>query len=242
MPAATPVKAEFRFYGADGTLTDEKISVRFNPTEYTLDKRIQIAEHPIPGLDSPVLQFVRGQNETLALELFFDTTANGMGADATAVTTQTDEFYRLVKIHGSTHSPPVCLFTWGEGHFPGGHLPAVLANQQRPNGMKVIVESVRQRFTLFSTNGVPLRATLTLTLREYKSLDAQITELNLRSADQTHAHVVRQDETLASIASEIYGAGDEWRRIADWNAIADPLAVEPGSILEIPPLPAGVRG
>jgi hypothetical protein len=58
------------------------ITVQFNPTEYTLNKGAQIAEIGIPGLDSPLLQFIRGQNERLTLELFFDTTAEGMGESA----------------------------------------------------------------------------------------------------------------------------------------------------------------
>ena len=39
----------------------------------------QFAEIAIPGLDAPLQQFVRGQAEKLTLDLFFDTTDNGMG-------------------------------------------------------------------------------------------------------------------------------------------------------------------
>ena len=40
------------------------IQVQFNPTEYTLAKGAQIAEIAIPGIDSPILQFVRGQTRS----------------------------------------------------------------------------------------------------------------------------------------------------------------------------------
>ena len=96
----------------------QPIPVRFNPTEYTLNKGAQIAELTIPGLDSPILQFVRGQTETLSLDLFFDSTESGMDDDATSVTTLTDPFYQLVKIDGKTHAPPICFFSWGS-EFPG---------------------------------------------------------------------------------------------------------------------------
>src|SRR5678815_3162330 len=72
--------------------------VQFNPTEFSLDKGAQIAEIAIPGLDSPVLQFVRGQNEKLSVDLFFDTSDQGTGAGARSVTTLTDPVYALVKI------------------------------------------------------------------------------------------------------------------------------------------------
>ena len=66
------------------------LEVQFNPTEFTLNKGVQLAEIAIPGLDTPILQFVRGQTETLTLDLFFDTTDAGMGDSATPVTTLTD--------------------------------------------------------------------------------------------------------------------------------------------------------
>src|SRR5882724_5071501 len=75
-----------------------QIQVQFNPTEYTLNKGAQIAEIAIPGIDSPILQFIRGQNEKLTLDLFFDTTAAGMGVAALDVRTLTTPIYQLVKI------------------------------------------------------------------------------------------------------------------------------------------------
>src|SRR5829696_7499399 len=74
------------------------IPVQFNPTEYTLEKGAQIAEIAIPGIDSPILQFIRGQNERLTLDLFFDTTEFGMDEAAVDVRLRTNAFYQLVKI------------------------------------------------------------------------------------------------------------------------------------------------
>src|SRR6476620_8924993 len=146
----------------------EFLDVQFNPTEFTLDKGTQIAEIGIPGLDSPLLQFVRGQNEKLSVDLFFDTTENGTGAGAVSVTTLTDPVYSLVKIEPDGHAPPVCTFIWN-ARFPGSNLPAVAGNQRRTS-FQCVVESIKQKFTFFSPEGVPLRATLSLVLREYKTL------------------------------------------------------------------------
>jgi hypothetical protein len=210
------------------------IPCQFNPTEYTLSKATQTAEVAIPGLDSPLLQFVRGQSETLTADLFFDSTDAGTGPDAQPVTALTDRVYELVKIDPSTHAPPVCEFAWGLG-FPGGGLDSGLT-QQRRNSFRCVVESVRQRFTLFSPNGLPLRATLSVSLREYKTLGQQLKELGLQSADHTHSHVVADGETLTRIAAAVYGEPRRWRLIADANRIDDPLTLEPGSILVVPPV------
>jgi hypothetical protein len=213
----------------------QTFEVQFNPTEFSLDKGAQIAEISIPGLDAPLLQFVRGQNERMTLDLFFDTTEHSMaGADVVTVTTLTDRIYELVKIEPAGHAPPVCTFVWGR-EFPGGQLSARAGNQRRTH-FDCIIESVKQKFTLFSPEGIPLRATLTLTLREYKTLSTQLQQLGLNSPDRTHSHVIQQGETLPSIADRYYRKPGEWRPIAEQNGIADPRRLVVGTILTIPTL------
>jgi len=230
---ANPLKATFQTVSSSGSL-GAPLEVRFNPTEYTLNEGAQIAEVTIPGLDSPILQFVRGQTETLSLDLFFDSTEDGMDDNAKSVTERTDLFYQLVKIDGETHAPPVCFFSWG-ADFPGNRSYSSLGSQQR-HGFKCVVESVRQRFTLFSPQGVPLRATLTVSLKEYKTLAEQLGGIKPSSPDRTHAHVVQLGETISQISNQVYDDPAQWRAIADQNSILDPLELQRGAVLEIPAL------
>jgi nucleoid-associated protein YgaU len=196
-------------------------SVEFNPTELTFSKAGQIAEIAIPGLDAPILQFVRGQSETVKLDLFFDVTDTEV-ADVRDLTTP---FYQLVKAQPRTHAPPRIRFIWGVGL-----------------SIRAIVESVERKFTLFDPTGIPLRAQLTVSLREYKTLEEQLAELNLQSSNHTKQRVVLEGDTLASIALAEYGGAGEWRRIADLNSVRDPMNPRPGSVVEVPPIvPRGVR-
>lgn len=201
-----------------------RITVQFNPAEYTLSKGAQIAEINIPGIDSPILQFIRGQNEKLTLELFFDTTQFGMGeAPVKDVRDLTTPVYQLVKIQSTTHAPPRIRFVWGKGL-----------------SFRAIVESVQQKFTVFNPAGIPLRAALTVTFREYKTLEEQLLELNLQSSDHTKLFKVRSNDTLARIAFLEYGDASQWRRIAEEPAnaavLSDPLHLTPGVELVIPAL------
>lgn len=202
---------------------NEYIDVEFNPTEYTLAKSAQIAEIGIPGLDSPVLQFIRGQNEKLTLELFFDTTSSGMGegGGTVDVRTLTRSIYQLVKVQPKTHAPPRLMFTWGSLSF------------------SAIAESVTQKFTLFNPAGIPLRATLSVTFREYIKLQDQLRDLNLQSPDHTKRRVVRQGDTLSLIAGEEYRDPHLWRLIADNNrdVLSSVRRLTPGTVLLIPPIP-----
>jgi hypothetical protein len=194
------------------------IPVQFNPTEYSLNKGAQIAEIAIPGIDSPILQFIRGQNEKLTLDLFFDTTEFGMDETAVDVRIRTQAIYQLVKIQPRTHAPPRIRFIWGGLVF------------------KAIVESVQQKFNLFNPLGIPLRATLSVTFREYKTLEEQIAEMNLQSADHTTLLEVERTATLSRIAAEAYNDPTAWRSIAEANNIANPRRLIPGTVLAIPPL------
>jgi nucleoid-associated protein YgaU len=225
------------------------IPVQYNPTELTWDKSAQIAEITIPGLDAPLQQFIRGQAEKLTLELFFDSTDKGMGKNAVSVTADTDLIYRLIKIEPETHAPPICTFFWnknlpgsytnGETDSPEGQNSGAAskspADNQARNGFKCIVESVKQKFTMFSPEGVPLRATLTVTLREYKKLEDQIAHINPTSPDRTHSHVLQRGETLATVAGRFYRHPGDWRFIAEANGIEDPRRLTVGSFLTIPP-------
>jgi nucleoid-associated protein YgaU len=205
--------------------------VSYNPTEYTLTKSAQFAEVSIPGLDSPVVHFVRGESEKLNLELLFDSTENGTGTGARPVTTDVDKFYRLVKVDGDMHAPPIVRITWSD-QFPG---KTTDGNERPIPAFDCVVDSLSRRYTLFNSSGVPLRCIVTLQLREYKALEEQLQELNLRSADHTRVHMVRQDETLPQIAYAAYGDPARWRLIADHNKILNPRRLVPGTVLELPP-------
>lgn len=211
--------------------TGERIQVQFNPTELSFSKSSTIAEIAIPGLDSPVLQFVRGGSETLTLELFFDTTDDGMGVFATSVTKYTEQFYRLVKQNAETHAPPRCRFSWGE---PLGDITSGAEVSHAPFWFTCIVESVDRKFLLFTPEGVPLRARLTVKMREYKTVEEMVAEL--QSADHTKARVFKRQERLDQLSHEEYETPGEWRRIADENELDDPRKIPAGTLLKIPPI------
>ena len=152
-------------------------------------------------------------------------TEDGTGPTAKPVTVQTNKFYDLIKAEETTHAPPVLLFLWGGTAFPGARWD---------DGFRCVVTSVRQQFTMFAPDGKPLRAKLTVDLKEYKPLTLHLVELGLLSADHTKATVVRDGDTLTGIAYRQFGDDRRWRLIAAENGIVDPLALTPGQILRVP--------
>lgn len=211
---------------------DNRIELVYNPSELTFEKGVQLAEIGIPGLNAPLQQFVRGLAEKLSVELFFDTTESGMAAGAKSVTEHTDRIYALTRIEPSGHAPPPVTFIWGKS-VTGLNLPAGSGSQRR-EGFKGVVESVKHRFTLFSPAGVPLRAIVNLTIREFAPIHEQLARGNPSSPDRTHLHVLREREQLANVAARYYARPGSWREIAESNGIDDPRRLTPGQLLQVP--------
>jgi nucleoid-associated protein YgaU len=187
----------------------ETIEVLFNPNEYRLSVANQFAEVSIPGLEAPPIQFVRGGARTLSMQLFFDTYEAG-----TDVREHTGRVERLLDTDPELHAPPVCLFSWGTFNFQG------------------VLERAEQRFTLFFPSGVPARATVDVTFKEFS--DQGLRMGKHRSANFDKRHTVRRGDNLSSIAGKEYGDPRNWRPIAEANAMDDPLALQPGRVLTIP--------
>ena len=204
------------------------IRVRFNPERYTVNKAVQIAEIAIPGLDSPVQQFVRGQTEKVNFELLFDTTEFGMVDGVKDVRELTGAIYKLLKVTKKTHAPPRCKLLWGEA----GKLFCFGAKESP----WCLLESVNEEFTLFSPGGVPLRAKLSVAFREAWTIEQQLHETPRHSGDRSKVRTLGPGQTLTHLAWQEYGDAGMWRPIADANDLDDPLAVTPGQTLKVPRL------
>jgi hypothetical protein len=208
----------------------EPIKVLFNPAEYTIEQGNTFQSTSLPGLSSPVTQFVTGNADTLTMELYFDTYAKSSRHDSSVkqredVRKYTRQIANLMEIDPDLHAPPVCEFTWGP---PMGN----------PKGFQFvgIIERVTQKFTYFLDDGTPVRATLNVTFKEYKTVQEQLEQIPLKSPDRTKRRVLKEGESLWFFANEEYNDPALWRVIADRNSIENPRVVAPGTELELPPL------
>jgi nucleoid-associated protein YgaU len=193
---------------------DPAIPLKFNPAEYQLSKTNNFAEIAIPGLESPPLQWVRGGAETLSMDLLVDTSGTLEDVRVKYV----DRLRGLLDIDATLHAPPIVRFTWDAAVFTG------------------VLESLATSYTLFDPQGVPLRARLTVSMKEYRPAAVQVREEPRTSPTVDKVWVVGAGDTLSGIAAAVYKDAGRWRVLAEANAIADPRALEPGRLLTIPRL------
>lgn len=198
-----------------GSFKDDKAKVLFNPAEYSLEKGNQYASAPLPGLANPVLSFVNGDADTLTMELFFDTYTNNGGSD---VRDETNKIAKLLDIDPDLHAPPPVQFVWGSLTF------------------NAVIERLTQRFTMFLENGVPVRATLNVTFKEYRTISEQLDPKPPKSSDWTKRRVLAEQDRLCLIAAAEYDDPSVWRVIADENEIENPRVLQPGREIRLPPL------
>lgn len=211
MTELAKAKIQFLNGGNAGTV----VTVLFNPAEYSLEIANNFQESSPPGLSNPILQFVNGQAQTLTMDLYFDTYTDGGRADVSKLT---DQFAAMLQIDGNLHAPPRVEFKWG-----------VLAFQ-------AVVEKLSQKFTMFLSDGTPVRATLNVSFRQYKSLADQLADPRRNSADKTKRRELSRASSVWLMANKEYGDPRYWRLIARANRIDDPRAIAPGTALIVPPL------
>lgn len=214
-------KLKIRVEERPGVFSTEGFEVLFNPTELKLDKTANWSRVPTAGRDTTRSTFTHGEAYTLTVELFFDTYE-----DRVDVRTFTDRIADLVTVKGELGWPPRCRITWGNNTF---------------DDLQWALQSVHQRFTLFLDNGLPVRATLGCSFREWRSSEQEARKTKRSSPEVAQSRVMKRGESLSSIAAEVYNDPGLWRAIAVLNGINNPRRVPPGMVLAIPPLKPGRR-
>lgn len=198
------------------------LEVPFNPTELGYERSTRYAEVSLPGLDAPVIQWVRGEGETINIELFFDVTdkmVEGLifdGRDVRSLYVRPLE--ALMVQHPQLHAPPRIALRWGPHRILE----------------RGVVQSLSVTYNLFDGLGRPARGTARLAIREDTSAPRQVANAGRTSPDLTTVVRVRQGDTLPAIAFREYRDASRWRVLAEANGITSPLDLPVGRQLLVP--------
>jgi nucleoid-associated protein YgaU len=113
-------------------------------------------------------------------------------------------------------SPPWIIFRWGE-----------------LKGFVSYLSSVQVKYTLFTSAGIPVRATCTVTLEEIAGPPPKQNPTSGGLVPR-RVHVLIEGDTLAGIAYNEYGDASLWRAVAAANRIDNPMRLRPGTSVLLP--------
>jgi nucleoid-associated protein YgaU len=193
----------------------------FNPTQYSITKTNTWTVRAAAGKGKPKAQFGGAAPKELSLDLMFDASDSTKDVRKEVV----EKLFEMMEAKESLASgqskksarPPTVTFTWGE---------VVL---------KAVVKSLNVQYTLFHPDGKPIRAAVKVNLMEIPPGGLGGQNPTTRG-EVLRAHVIRDGDTLQSIAYTAYQDATRWRVIAEANGIDDPLSLERGRALAIPRL------
>lgn len=205
-----------------GENTGKVIDVLFNPAEYSFDRANAFKSTPVPGLSSPLIQFVNGEADQLSMELFLDDYTDPpnrqVGPSKKSVEERIKELSALLNIDSQIHAPPVVRFAWGNLEFTG------------------IIDKLGRKASLFQPDGKVARAKLAISFKEYRTLEQQMDSPRRESSDKSKRRVVIGQDSLWALAVREYQDPAQWKLIAEANDLDDPREIAPGQWLVLPPL------
>jgi hypothetical protein len=220
-PPESYTKAELHIDGGP------KIKAHFNPTELSITKANTWTAAAKKGTSFSKPAFGGGKPREMSVNLLLDESIPNGGM---TVKEMTDELLKMMDVPSGTGggnakaAPPHVTFVWGD-------VPS----------FKAACTSLTITFQLFKPNGTPIRADVKLALTQAEPAStassnspSRPTNPTTRSDGGLGVHVVRDGDSLQSIAHRSYGDPNRWRLIAEANGIDNPLHLRRGTALDLP--------
>ena len=146
------------------------------------------------------------------------------GSDEFVVMDEIAKFKNVVyEFDGSEHRPRKLLLVWGTLSF------------------SCVLVKLKIRFTLFQSDGTPLRAILECCFREWQSDTERELRENRSSPDLTHLREVKEGDTLPLLAHRVYGNAALYLEVARVNKLVSFRKLQAGARLRLPPVEKGPK-
>ncbi len=198
---------------------ENRVDVDFNPQTLKVTFTNQNAGGDQPAGSSS--QYVGSSSSKLAVELLFDTTE--AGTDVRKKTRDVAYFMAPALKTGQQRVPPYVRFQWGSFIFEGK------------------VDSLDETVEYFSEEGMPLRATVSLSMTSDTGLFLIGNASSANNAAPGRAPATgatnplkqaQPGDSLPKMAGRS-GLSANWKSIASANNIDDPLRLEPGVLIDL---------
>ena len=215
---------------------DKTVTVQFNPETLKVSFSNQINNPAVAGDQNgpQKQQFTGGGATKLSVQLWFDITVPVAGPSSSAslsgnpVTADVKDVRKLTQAvayfitpeprgENNAFIPPGVRFLWGSFQFDG------------------VMESLEESLEFFSNDGIPLRASVTLSLTQQKILKLPPASTNSSGGAVPGIQplvLAPAGSTLQGIADS-QGQGANWQAIATANGIENPRSLQAGQLVNV---------
>jgi len=206
-----------------------RVRVQFNPETLKVSFANQVKTPEGSQAETAALQFVGTGTTKLSLQLWFDVNAPQVdqptGASpaerVTDVRRLTQNVARFMMPSAKNKkAPPAVRFIWGTFVFDG------------------VMESLEESLELFSPDGRPLRASVTVSLTQqritFSFFETEEEKKKRQQKPPKQLTAAPAGATVQGLASSA-GKGDDWQDIAAANGVENPRSLGEGQIIDLNP-------
>ncbi len=150
---------------------DVHVEGDYNPKELQVDKTMPWGKHSYSNKNGDTakndrgnlhLEFTGAEGRSLTIELLFDGYEKGVSvAGKVASLEKLTNVMEPNSDNEKKRRPPMCVVAWGDKGLPK---------------FKCVIESLSTKYTMFASDGTPLRATCTVKLKEADTLSTKDAE------------------------------------------------------------------
>ncbi len=200
-----------------------------NPDEISLNYTVLTEQNPTTGRTGNAGPFLGTMPFEVTLKFFLDgTNANGVLIN---VKDKIIEFYQATGYDGNSHRTRFLRIIW----------PGLMWYRPNQFAFNCILKTASIQYKLFGKSGEPLRAVITATFIESRSITEIEEDEDNKSADLTHVRVVKEGDTLPAMVQNIYGDFRYYLEVARVNNLKNFRDLKPGDKLVFPPFENNVK-
>ena len=221
-------------------MTIGEFEVQVNPETINYDRSINYNKDDVTGANRASAKFKNYGDEKVSFDLTFDGTgvippknfnptksaetyAKGMVGLSEApddIIEYLEEFEKIIfDFNGKEHGPNKVEIKWGSLHIKNCY-----------------VAGYNIAFKLFSPDGKPIRAVVSLSFQCMMDQIQRAKEANKSSPDLTHVKTIRMGDELFLMCQEVYKSPKYYLQVAEKNNILNFRKLKQGDKLLFPPL------
>ncbi|MEQ9289282.1 MAG: LysM peptidoglycan-binding domain-containing protein [Cyclobacteriaceae bacterium] len=201
-----------------GSKEESTFTMQVNPSKYSFSYRSLGNEPEAMANNKQQDKSNIPDAKKLDLSFFLDTTGVIPTTGFDDLPGAISKFNKLcLEVNGDIHTTNYLKIYWGKGlSFP------------------CKLETVRMDYLMFNPSGIPIRAELNASFKEFIDPETDANKVKTSSPDMSHVVTIKAGDNLPTLCNNIYGDPKYYIQIAEINGILNFRHLQPGQKVLFP--------